>query len=87
MAEHLPATRPACTHHGPMHLRPPGGSREQQYCGVWYDCRADRCLSSVLIASPALLADLAQQAAPARPAHPPREQSSPSTTTLGGTRP
>ncbi|MCC9309915.1 hypothetical protein LN042_23055 [Kitasatospora sp. RB6PN24] len=83
----MPDRLPACTHHGPMRLRPSGGTREQQYCGVWYDCRANHCRRSVLIASPALLADLAQQAAAARPAHhPPREQSSSFTSAFGGTR-
>ncbi|MER5638263.1 hypothetical protein ABT095_15040 [Kitasatospora sp. NPDC002227] len=85
MADRLPATRPACTHHGPMGLRPPGGSREQRHCGVWYDCRAGDCRSSVLIASPALLADLARQAA-GRPALPPHGQSTPSTTAFEGIR-
>jgi hypothetical protein len=50
------ARRPTCRFHGTMELRdPPGGwTREQQWCGVWYDC-AD-CLSSVLLPSPELLA-------------------------------
>lgn len=52
------AQRPTCHQHGLMELRdPPGGwTREQQQCGVWYDCADPRCHSSVLYPSCALLA-------------------------------
>lgn len=54
---------PQCPNgHGQMVLRdPPGGhTREQQWCGVWYDCPPGqfRCCSSVLLPSPELRADL-----------------------------
>jgi hypothetical protein len=55
-------TRPECKSHGPMELRnPPGGwTREQQFCGTWYDCR--NCHSSTLLSSPELQALLDAQA-------------------------
>jgi hypothetical protein len=54
------AERPRCPSnpdgHGYMELRdPPGGwTREQRWCGTWYDCRS--CRSSTLYPSPELLA-------------------------------
>lgn len=59
----LPAPRPVYPgrqEHGPMHLRAHPVSREQEWCGTWYDC-AD-CNSTTLLASPELLAQLADQA-------------------------
>jgi hypothetical protein len=36
-----------------MQLRPLARQTyEQQWCGVWYDCTAPQCRSSVLLASP-----------------------------------
>ncbi|MFY1595555.1 hypothetical protein [Micromonospora sp. WMMD737] len=57
------ATLPTCNTHGQMTLRPADRqSAEQRWCGTWYDCAAHRCLTSVLLPSPALMAQLAEQA-------------------------
>lgn len=60
------AERPACPRHGPMTLRqPPGGhTREQRWCGTWYDCQ--RCRDTALLPSAGLAAHLAAQAAAGR---------------------
>lgn len=52
----LPARRPRCRQHGYMELRPAAAqTREQAFCGTWYDCAGfsgpRRCQSSVLIPS------------------------------------
>lgn len=48
--------------HGPMVARDPAGqTREQLFCGVWYDCQHSRCRSSALIASPGLTRQLGEQ--------------------------
>ena len=61
------AERPSCPashEHGYMELRPLSRqTREQRWCGVWYDCSAARCHSSVLYPSPELRAQNAEQAA------------------------
>lgn len=48
---------PRCpvTEHGAMALQVPG-TREQEYCGVWYRCI--HCMNSELLISPALADDL-----------------------------
>lgn len=52
-------TNPA---HGYMELRPlTNQTKEQQWCGVWYDCREAHCRSSVLYQSKELKAQLAEQ--------------------------
>lgn len=57
----LPSHNPECPQgHGPMVLREPprGHTKEQQWCGVWFDCAPSvpgmTCASSVLIPSPEL---------------------------------
>lgn len=52
---------PRCpTHNTPMHYRPPR-SREQAFCGTWYDCDTPGCSCSVLLLSQELQAQLATQ--------------------------
>lgn len=48
------AERPTCTAHGGyMQLRPLSRqTREQRWCGVWYDYSEPRCWSSVLYEAP-----------------------------------
>ncbi|MGW1039409.1 hypothetical protein [Streptomyces sp. NPDC002547] len=58
----LPAPRPQCAQHGPMHLRP-GYTPEQRWCGTWYACTTPRCQTTSLIPSAALTAQLAAQRA------------------------
>jgi hypothetical protein len=58
----LPMALPMCPSgkegHGRMHLRPPHRqSKEQLWCGVWYDC--DKCTSSTCYQSQELRAFLA----------------------------
>ena len=62
MTANLPACVPQCPQHGPMVLRP-GYTPEQRWCGVWYACIAYRCRTEHLLASPELLASLAEQRA------------------------
>lgn len=59
------AERPTCTTHGGyMVLRPLSRqTREQRWCGVWYDCPEPRCWSSVLYQSPELAAQNAEMTA------------------------
>jgi hypothetical protein len=56
----LPMNRPTCpstAEHGRMHLRNPlRQSKEQLWCGTWYDCQ--RCTSSTLFPSPSLTLSL-----------------------------
>lgn len=55
-------TCPADPSHGQMILRPiERQTPEQKFCGTWYDC--PRCHSSVLLRSPELAAQLAEQRA------------------------
>ncbi|MFJ1757593.1 hypothetical protein [Kitasatospora sp. NPDC088134] len=56
----LPDPLPRCRRHGRMRLRPPG-TREQEFCGVWYRCAAPECAATVLVASAGLRAQLAAQ--------------------------
>lgn len=52
---------PKCPTHAAMVARPMTlQSVEQKFCGEWFDCPA--CHNSVLVPSPALLAQLASQA-------------------------
>ena len=52
---------PRCpTHNTPMRYRPPR-SREQAFCGSWYDCEISGCACSVLLSSQELQAHLATQ--------------------------
>lgn len=62
MSDNLPACVPQCRQHGPMALRP-GYTSEQRWCGTWYTCTAFRCGTEHLLASPELLASLAEQQA------------------------
>lgn len=49
---------PSTKAHGPMMLRPiTSQSKEQQWCGIWYDC--PKCHSSILIPSEGLKTQLA----------------------------
>ena len=64
--ETLPAPVPRCEKHGPMTLRTPAGqTKEQSWCGVWYDCAFPefRCGTSFLFESRELRAQLAEQRA------------------------
>lgn len=68
MTENLPEPIPRCVKHGPMTLRPAAGqTKEQLWCGTWYDCTfpefGHKCSITVLIQSKELLAQLAEQAA------------------------
>lgn len=55
------STAPKCPTHAAMVSRPTAPqSAEQKFCGEWFDCPA--CHNSVLVPSPALLAQLASQA-------------------------
>lgn len=66
MTETLPEPVPRCERHGPMRLRPLAGqTREQLWCGIWYDCAFPtfRCGTSTLIESKELRAQLAEQRA------------------------
>jgi hypothetical protein len=42
-----------------------GYTKEQRWCGVWYDCAAFRCGRSALIPSAELRAQLKEQSNPA----------------------
>jgi hypothetical protein len=43
-----------------MRLRPLAGqTREQRWCGTWYDCQGSRCSSAALILSSELAAQYA----------------------------
>jgi len=43
---------PSCARHGPMDLRPTNvQTREQQWCGTWYDCGRLDCRTSYLLPS------------------------------------
>lgn len=56
-------TPPECSKgHGPMVQRPPH-TREQEFCGTWFECapRFPPCRNSVLIPSPGLLEQLEEQ--------------------------
>lgn len=63
MSDNLPEPIPACPRHGPMGLRI-GYTKEQRWCGVWYDCAAFRCGRSALIPSAELQAQLKEQTRP-----------------------
>ena len=53
---------PRCPRHGTMALRPLARqTAEQRWCGTWYDCTAHCCWTSVLLPSPELRAQLAEQ--------------------------
>ena len=65
MTAHLPMPIPRCRQHGPMTLRP-GRTENERWHGTWYACQS--CTSSALLESPALSAQLAQQARSAAPA-------------------
>lgn len=55
-----PDTLPRCPVHGQMRLRPLAGqTREQRWCGTWYDCQGSRCSSAALILSSELAAQYA----------------------------
>lgn len=60
----LPALRPACSRpgHGFMTYRP-GATREQRWCGTWYECSDYACGVSVLLPSPELIEQWRQQGA------------------------
>lgn len=52
------AERPSCVRHGYMELRPiERQTPEQRWCGVWYDCAAPHCMSSVLLPTGELAGD------------------------------
>ena len=64
-AANLPAERPRCRRHGIyMTLRPASRqTKEQAFCGTWYDCPEPHCTTSALLASPGLMAQLETQRA------------------------
>ena len=50
---------PAHPEHGPMEKRPQEGqTREQRFCGDWWDCRKPGCGSAMLFPSPEWIAPL-----------------------------
>jgi len=67
MSSNLPMERPTCgsnAEHGYMTLRPLlHQSREQKFCGVWYDCGKEGCRASVLFPSQGLRSQWAEMGA------------------------
>jgi hypothetical protein len=56
--------------HGQMEIRTLGRqSKEQQWCGTWYDCKTSGCSCSALLPSRELTTFLAQETAKRREAH------------------
>lgn len=54
---------PANAEHGQLHLREGKLTKEQEFCGTWYDCGENYCKASVLLKSPALMQQLQEPTA------------------------
>lgn len=62
--DQLPAERPRCPQHGEFMRLRPAYTKEQEFCGTWYECghlSPAPCKASVLLISPGLQAQLDEQ--------------------------